>query len=51
MGARGVEIILSDISVTGDDIRVVTASAGIADSHAHCKFSRSDNRLLMKSGR
>ena len=33
--ARGVEIILSDISVTGDgSTRVVTASAGIADSHA-----------------
>jgi hypothetical protein len=33
--ARGVEIILSDITVTGNGTtRVITASAGIADSHA-----------------
>ena len=38
--ARGVEIILSDISVTGDgSTRVVTASAGIADSHARLQVT------------
>ena len=38
--ARGVEIILSDISVTGTgEERVVTASAGIADSHARLQVT------------
>ncbi len=38
--ARGVEIILSEITVTGEDnIRVVTASAGIADSHARLQVT------------
>jgi len=38
--ARGVEIILSDISVTGTGAeRVVTASAGIADSHARLQVT------------
>ena len=38
--ARGVEIILSDITVTGTGAeRVVTASAGIADSHARLQVT------------
>ena len=38
--ARGVEIILSDITVTGTGPeRVVTASAGIADSHARLQVT------------
>ena len=38
--ARGVEIILSDITVTGTGSeRVVTASAGIADSHARLQVT------------
>ena len=38
--ARGVEIILSDIMVTGTGSeRVVTASAGIADSHARLQVT------------
>ena len=38
--ARGVEIILSDISVTGTGSeRIVTASAGIADSHARLQVT------------
>ena len=38
--ARGVEIILSDITVTGTGTeRVVTASAGIADSHARLQVT------------
>ena len=38
--ARGVEIILSDIMVTGTGTeRVVTASAGIADSHARLQVT------------
>ena len=38
--ARGVEIILSDITVTGEDnTRVITASAGIADSHARLQVT------------
>ena len=38
--ARGVEIILSDITVTGEgSSRVVTASAGIADSHARLQIT------------
>ena len=38
--ARGVEIILSDITVTGSGTeRVVTASAGIADSHARLQVT------------
>jgi len=38
--ARGVEIILSDIRVTGTGSeRVVTASAGIADSHARLQVT------------
>ena len=38
--ARGVEIILSDITVTGNGSeRVVTASAGIADSHARLQVT------------
>ena len=38
--ARGVEIILSDITVTGEgSSRVVTASAGIADSHARLQVT------------
>ena len=38
--ARGVEIILTDITVTGDGAsRVVTASAGIADSHARLQIT------------
>ena len=38
--ARGVEIILSDIMVTGTGSeRVVTASAGIADSHARLQVA------------
>ena len=38
--ARGVEIILTDITVTGDGaIRVITASAGIADSHARLQVT------------
>ena len=38
--ARGVEIILSEITVTGEDnLRVVTASAGIADSHARLQVT------------
>ena len=38
--ARGVEIILSDITVTGEGAsRVVTASAGIADSHARLQVT------------
>ena len=38
--ARGVEIILSDITVTGEgSTRVVTASAGIADSHARLQVT------------
>ena len=38
--ARGVEIILSEITVTGEEnIRVVTASAGIADSHARLQVT------------
>ena len=37
---RGVEIILTDITVTGDgSSRVVTASAGIADSHARLQVT------------
>ena len=38
--ARGVEIILSDITVTGEGAsRVVTASAGIADRHARLQVT------------
>ena len=38
--ARGVEIILSDITVTGEgNTRVITASAGIADSHARLQVT------------
>ena len=38
--ARGVEIILSEITVTGTGAeRVVTASAGIADSHARLQVT------------
>ncbi len=38
--ARGVEIILSDITVTGEgSTRVVSASAGIADSHARLQVT------------
>tara|TARA_B110000014_G_C20025947_1_gene532540 strand:- start:57 stop:491 length:435 start_codon:yes stop_codon:yes gene_type:complete len=38
--ARGVEIILSDITVTGNGTtRVITASAGIADSHARLQVT------------
>ena len=38
--ARGVEIILSDITVSGTGSeRVVTASAGIADSHARLQVT------------
>jgi hypothetical protein len=38
--ARGVEIILSDITVTGiGSERIVTASAGIADSHARLQVT------------
>jgi len=38
--ARGVEIILSDITVTGEgSTRVVTASAGIADSHSRLQVT------------
>jgi len=38
--ARGVEIILSDITVTGNGTtRVITASAGIADSHARLQLT------------
>ena len=38
--ARGVEIILSNITVTENgSIRVITASAGIADSHARLQVS------------
>ncbi|MEE2747412.1 MAG: hypothetical protein VX473_02970 [Candidatus Thermoplasmatota archaeon] len=38
--ARGVEIILSEITVTGNGTdRVVTASAGIADSHARLQIT------------
>jgi hypothetical protein len=38
--ARGVEIILSEITVTGNGTtRVVTASAGIADSHARLQVT------------
>ena len=38
--ARGVEIILSDITVTGEGSnRIVTASAGIADSHARLQVT------------
>ena len=38
--ARGVEIILSDITVTGEGTsRVITASAGIADSHARLQMT------------
>ena len=38
--ARGVEIILSEITVTGEDnLRVITASAGIADSHARLQVT------------
>ena len=38
--ARGVEIILSEITVTGEDnLRMVTASAGIADSHARLQVT------------
>ena len=38
--ARGVEIILSDITVTGTGSElVVTASAGIADSHARLQVT------------
>ncbi len=38
--ARGVEIILSEITVTGEDnLRVVTASSGIADSHARLQVT------------
>ena len=38
--ARGVEIILSDITVTGiGSERVISASAGIADSHARLQVT------------
>ena len=38
--ARGVEIILSDITVTGEgNTRIITASAGIADSHARLQVT------------
>ncbi len=38
--ARGVEIILSDITVTGTGSeRIVSASAGIADSHARLQVT------------
>ena len=38
--ARGVEIILTDITVTGNGTsRVVSASAGIADSHARLQVT------------
>jgi len=38
--ARGVEIILSDISITGSGAeRVISASAGIADSHARLQVT------------
>ena len=38
--ARGVEIILSDITVTGNGTsRTITASAGIADSHARLQVT------------
>ena len=38
--ARGVEIILSDITVTGNGTTlVITASAGIADSHARLQVT------------
>ena len=38
--ARGVEIILSDITVAGNGTtRVITASAGIADSHARLQVT------------
>lgn len=38
--ARGVEIILSEITVTGEgSTRVVSASAGIADSHARLQVT------------
>ena len=38
--ARGVEIILSEITVTGTGAeRIVTASAGIADSHARLQVT------------
>ena len=38
--ARGVEIILSDITVTVEgNTRVITASAGIADSHARLQVT------------
>ena len=38
--ARGVEIILSEITITGTGAeRVITASAGIADSHARLQVT------------
>ena len=38
--ARGVEIILTDITVTGNGTnRIVSASAGIADSHARLQVT------------